>query len=1147
MCFFAGAIALAAIVPSIAGAQDALSPQQLEFFEDKIRPVLVENCYKCHGGDTEKIRGGLVLMSKAGVLEGGDSGAAIVAGKPEESLLIQALRYTDPNSGMPPDGKLPDSVIADFVTWVANGAADPRNEATDPTVRTRKWSDPYDYTEGRKHWAYQPMADANPPVVKNEQWAAVPIDQFIFATLDKNGMKPAAAADKRTLLRRATYDLTGLPPTIKEIEDFVADTSPTAYEKVVDRLLASPHYGERWGRHWLDVARYADSNGLDENIGFANAFRYRDYVIKSMNDDKPYDAFLTEQIAGDIMPDPKDDAQRFDRLTGTGFLVLGAKVLAEPDGDKMNIDIVDEQLDVIGKAFMGQTLGCARCHDHKFDPVSTRDYYAMAGILKSTEAMIHYNRVARWRERELVNEEAIAKRKNFETNLAQALKERDALTSKASESVQAAWRNDVAKYLLAAHDLGRSVPPREAEDYAASNLQFEDSRDAGEGIGVLFADGDVETPFVEWKVDVDEPGRHQLKLRLANLYDVPISIRINGEIKAESLNAPKSSRRRVNASDSRWLEFGTYDLRAGENSIQVEAESTFPFLDQFAVIPVDDQSDYQQRYSAVLERYGLESLVLDTWIEFLHESKRDGGSAFAVWHAFAGASGPLEEEAAGIIESLRAAYEKDDDEAVSPPTLALLTGLPPASLLDVAVRYQTLLSSIDLAYKDQITRVDQRETELQAELNQLEEDEESEENEAKKRKLAEALAGLSRTLPNADQEALRRVLHGAKGPFAIPNGELRFYDEETRVRLTALATTINDLETNAPPEIPFAMAVAEGKMTDLPVHIRGDHTNLAKESVPRGFAKVVDSIITPPEINQAQSGRLEFARWLTNDEHPLTARVMVNRIWQYHFGVGLVDSPNNFGIRGGKPSHPDLLDWLARRFIADDWSIKTMHKRIMLSSTYRMGNDYNAANAETDPENRLLWRMNRRRLEAEPIRDAIYAMGGQLDLTVGGGWDKSLSGGEYVRSMSEDYEKPRRAVYMPIIRNAIYPMFSAYDYADPSVPIGARPATVIAPQALFMMNSPLVLQQSEAFAKTILERGDLDDVGRVEAAYLKAYGRPPTDGECAKAIDFLDRMKTLWAEDRSNNADKNDSSAQVYAWKNYCHVVMASSEFIYVN
>ncbi|HSH95289.1 MAG TPA: DUF1549 domain-containing protein, partial [Roseimicrobium sp.] len=385
-------LACAAMATSGRAAEKS-SPQDLEFFEKKIRPVLVEKCYKCHSS-AEKVKGGLNLETREDLLRGGDTGPAIESGDPEKSRLIEAVRYKNQDLQMPPKSPLSADQIRDLEAWIKMGAPDPRTK----TAATGKPKRVIDLVEGRKFWSFQPMAAVTPPAVSKTSWVKSPVDAFILSALDKKQLKPAPAADRRALIRRATFDLTGLPPSPAEIDAFLSDKSPEAFAKVVERLLASPQYGEKWGRHWLDVARYADSNGLDENIAFGNAWRYRDYVINAFNKNKPYDQFLKEQIAGDLLPATDDVAVKHERLTALGFLSMGPKLLAEPDKVKLEMDLIDEQIETFGRAFLASTLGCARCHDHKFDPLPTDDYYSLAAIFKSTQTMDDLKTLAKWHE-----------------------------------------------------------------------------------------------------------------------------------------------------------------------------------------------------------------------------------------------------------------------------------------------------------------------------------------------------------------------------------------------------------------------------------------------------------------------------------------------------------------------------------------------------------------------------------------------------------------------------------------------------------------------------------------------------------------------------------------------------------------------------
>jgi mono/diheme cytochrome c family protein len=803
---------------SAAPAEAPPSAEGVALFETSIRPLLVEHCYACHSAGAKRLRGGLRLDSEQGWLKGGDLGPAVKPGDPEESLLIAAVRHEDEQLKMPPKGKLAAAEIALLTRWVAMGAPAPRGDVALKGTRGAG----VDIEGGREFWAFRPPADPPMPDVADAGWCCNGLDRFVLAALEAKGLAPAPAADRRTLIRRATFDLTGLPPKPEEVDAFLGDEAPDAFARVVERLLASPHYGERWGRHWLDLARYADSNGLDENVAHGNAWRYRDYVIAAFNADKPYHQFVLEQLAGDLLPAAAVDppAVHHERLIATGFLALGPKVLAEPDERKMEMDIVDEQVDTVGRTFFGMTLGCARCHDHKFDPIATADYYGLAGVFKSTRTMETFKKVAKWYEHSLA----------------------------------------------AAPDLARK-------------------------------------------------SAHDQKVAAAN--------------------------------------------------------------------------------------HMLQDLV------------------------------------ATANEQLR--YE------------------------------------------------------------------------------------------------------GGEG-FELPKMAEKLYPRETRAELKRLRDELAALAKSAP-EMPAAMGVAEGSVADTPLLIRGSYLTPGA-LVPRRVPRVLASG-DPCSFTAAQSGRLELARWLTTADHPLTSRVMVNRIWRWHFGQGLVATPDNFGALGARPSNPALLDWLAHRFTASGWSIKAMHRLIMLSSAYQMASDENSRAAQIDPENRLNWRMNVRRLEAEEIRDSLLAVAGSLDRRMGGSLLAVKNRAYFFDHTSKDattYDSLRRSVYLPVVRNHLYDVFQLFDYADPSVTSGDRATTTVAPQALFMINGDLVLQSARDLATALFAQQALDDAGRIVRLYETAYGRPPAAAESRRAAVYLDRFARVLQAQEKASAD----ARRLEAWQALCQVILASNEFVFI-
>lgn len=794
------------------------------FFEKKIRPVLVRYCYECHGD--EKQESDLRLDNYKDLMRGGATGPAVVANNLDESLIIHVLKYEDEELQMPPEQKLSSEIIDDFVNWIEMGA--PHPDASSVKIEPRK--DRIDWETEREFWSFQPVSSPAIPTSKNTDWATQSLDHFILAGLEKQGLTPAPKADRTTLIRRATFALTGLPPTPAQIDLFLKDKSDNAYAKLIDRLLDSPAYGERWGRFWLDVVRYADSNGLDENIAHGNAWRYRDYVIKAFNDDMPYDQFITEQIAGDLLESSSDKQTTNRRLIATGFLVLGPKVLAEGDEAKLAMDIIDEQIDTIGRALMGMTIGCARCHDHKFDPVSTEDYYALASIFKSTQTMESYKRIAKWNENEVFTPKTKALFDDFNVRI-----------EKLQQQVKAA--TDVANKELLTRLKTDSLPEKPSEQYNDKHKQL----------------------------------LHELNQQVAEL------------------------------------------------------------------------------------------------------TKQRG-------------------------------------------------------------------------------------------------------------------------------------------------------------------------------EVPTAMGVKEAEPVNLKVHVRGSHLTLGKQ-VTRRMPQIFEhsSEFTIPD---SQSGRLQLAHWLTNESHPLTARVMANRLWRWHFGSGLQPSTDNFGNLGDKPVNRELLDHAAQQLIENNWSIKEWHRWVMNSSTYKMSSQFEASNSQQDPANALLWRFPVRRLEAESIRDSILAVSGMLDREMGGSM-LHVKNREFLFDHTSkdltDYSSLRRSVYLPVIRNNLYDFFQLFDFNDASVINGNRETTTVAPQALFMMNSPLVEQASRQLAHQL---ESLPEKQQITQLYRIALGRLPTRQEHAMARKYMRQflmtpLQTVSVNTEPAKSDTDTISGEVMtvefqALKLLCHSVLASNEFIYI-
>ena len=899
----------------------------IELFEKQIRPLLIKHCYECHS--TREPNGGLILDTREGLSKGGDSGPTLVAGDPDKSRLIEAVRYQNRDLQMPPKNKLSQSEIDSLVKWVKLGAPDPRKPVSPGAAPAPLGMS---IKDGKNFWSFKPLMNAPVPKPKNSQWIKNPIDAFVLEKLDSKGLQPAQPADKRTLIRRMTYDLTGLPPKPEEIEAYLSDKSPDATNQLIERLLKSPSYGIRWGRHWLDVARYADSNGLDENLALGNAWRYRDYVVDSFNKDKPFDQFVMEQIAGDILPGANQETR-----TATGFLVLGAKVLAEPDREKLDMDTIDEQIDTMGKAFLGMTLGCVRCHDHKFDPVKLSDYYGMAAILKGTKTFgdTNYGAIKHWNEYTFADAAELEKLKSVEKAIADKKAAASTFRSNLTSKLRAEAKSKAAEYLKAA-------------------AQFDSNSSLGQ---------------------------------------------IEEIAKAQSLH-PR---------------------------------------------------------------------VLHHCRKYLDHHPDD--TFFAPWHKMA---------AVGDFAGIETFYK-------------------------------------DLFRDTEAAIVQAKNAKAKTEI-----------------------------LSDAKLELARNKLNDTSGFLTIPPKPEFAFDDKSLAEYYRLSEEARVLESNAP-DAAGAMGVAEGKVQkEIPIPIRGNHRNPGKP-VPRNIPEVMWTSTASPVFRNNQSGRWELAQWLASTQNPLTARVFVNRVWRWHFGSGIVKSTENFGRLGDQPTHPELLDWLAKTFMESGWSIKDLHRLIMTSNTYQMASNspFDGKAKLVDPENSLLWRFNLQRLEAEEVRDAILAVSGRLDNSLGG---KSipLRNRQFVFDHTSidhtKYDSLRRAIYLPVVRNNLYTFFEQFDFPDPTMPTGSRNSTVVAPQALLMMNSELIMDSANIWAASLLSQPG-DDPTRLAKAYNQAFGRPPTKSETDRILAYIAEQQAS-ASVASNPKTLPEDAKRT--WALVCQSILASNEFLYL-
>lgn len=826
------AVALAVIFAAVGHIALANDAAKLEHFEKKIRPVLVAQCYSCHSAEAAKggkLKGDLQLDTRAALLAGGESGPAIVPGKPAESPLLAALKFEDLE--MPPDGKLSDAVIADFEKWITDGAVDPR---TGDAVASKK---AINFDEARQFWSFRPVAKHPAPAVKDSAWAKGDIDRFVLAKLEAAGLSPTADASDEVLVRRLYFDLIGLPPQPEEVAAFVTEAKAdreAAIARLVDKLLASQHFGERWGRHWLDVVRYAESNGRDQNIVWHHAWRYRQYVIDALNQDKPFDRFAREQIAGDLLP--LSGAERDAAITATGMLAMSPKNIEETNKALYRMDLIDDQIEVTTRAFLALSVSCARCHDHKFDPIPTKDYYALAGIFGSSDTLYG---PARW---------------------------------------------------------GTRGTPHKHYAYVG-------------------ADGDSLGPPAM---------KHVQQLEQAHL-------------------------------------------------------------------------DFTQ---ARVDRYGIVRKVADL--------------------------------------------------------------------------------------KNQLAKPDADKAKLDPEIARME-------------------------------------------------AEILVWDE----KIKELGQQLEDKIANPPPQPQWVMALRDlPEAKDCAIHIRGETSNLG-DVTPRGVLQLF-ALPDLPAIDAKESGRRQLAEWIAHPQNPLTPRVAVNRVWLHLFGKGIVATMDDFGTVGAAPSHPELLDHLAVRFVEEGWSIKKLIKTLVMTRTYQQASTFDRAKFDKDPDNVLLWRASPRRIEVEVFRDSVLAVAGKLNLSPPSQpllakfnpYKQHTWASHDAFIKPADLEWQHRTVYLPVIRGVLPELFTLFDFADPSRVVGERGDSVVPAQALFLMNSPWMLDRSREAAERLLATPDTEDSVRLNVLFERALNRPPTDAEAQRLLEYVNAPAT-----------GEPAQARLQTWSRVCQIVFSSAEF----
>jgi hypothetical protein len=978
---------------------------QLDFFEKNIRPVLSNSCYECHSQESKSLKGGLMVDTREGLLQGGDSGPALIPGSPEKSLLMTSIRHEhkDPDMAMPPKKeKLSAAVLANFEAWVRMGAPDPRSGTGRAKVAA------WDSAKAAEHWAFKPIA--NPPIPKTTDpngFVQNAIDNFVLQRLNEQKLSPSKKADKQTLLRRVCYDLTGLPPTPAEMEAFLKDTSEDAYDKVVDRLLASPRYGERWGRHWLDIARYADTtgdrlNGRQHTPLYPNAWTYRDYVISAFNADLPYDRFILEQIAADKLPESSNDKSK---LSALGFLTVGKRFMGNEN------DILDDRIDVVTKGLMGLTGACARCHDHKFDPIPTRDYYSLHGIFASSE-----------------------------------------------EPGTKPVIND----------------PESNPEYKAFLTEVE-------------------------------------------------------KVNSEAKNYEKS--------ESLRLTVGMLE-QAGDYLLAVQESAK-----------TSDTSKKGGNFRLAARNKGLKAELAAVWAdqvkqaELVHKKRKD--AVLAPWVTLA--SLPAENFEQRAIEALA---EMANSAAYNSTLVGMLLDKWPGSLADVAAVYTEAFDSVrrELALPEFAGRKGSRESVT-----------------------GKVLAPLANEL----NESLRKDIF-AQDSAMVP-------DERTVARTFGVTFTntqaafrnkIAAIELAHPGAPVRAMTLVDkASPKDSNVLIRGEAKNLGQK-VPRRFLTLLGGDDSKP-FTQG-SGRLELAQAVVSRDNPLTARVIVNRIWQWHFGEAIVRTPSDFGTRSEPPTHPELLDWLATWLMDHGWSLKQLNKLIVSSATYQQESRIQENAMAVDPANQWLWRFNVQRLDFEQVRDTLLTVSSNLDANSIGGRPFQLNGtaATVATANKKRYaamdpaalssNSNRRTVYAMVDRANLSEMFTTFDFANPEISTGERVLTTVPQQALFMMNSSFVAEQ----VRSLLQRKDFPRTGsdedKLRFIFQASLQRQPSSEELEAARDFLDADPKSLVEtnamispasapgstqERGIKKDASlaaSASRPLNAWERYTQVLLLTNELMYL-
>jgi hypothetical protein len=1068
-------------------------PEDFTFFESTIRPLLADNCYKCHSADAEKIKGGFLLDSKPAMLRGGDSGPAIIPGEAEGSRLIQMIRQHPDFESMPPKTKLAQNQIEDIEKWIDLGAPDPRIEETKTDI---SHSD-FDLEARRQWWSLQPVQKYQPPKVQDNTWPANEIDRFILAKLEEKEWSPAEPADRATLLRRLSFDLIGLAPTREELETFLRNPSPKAYQNQVDRLLASPHFGEKWARHWMDLVRYGESKSFEQDYTMPYTWRYRDYLIQAFNEDVPYDQFILESLAGDLLEKPRRDPLTADNESakGPGFIYLTDGQHGPPDLHEDEARIFNGMIDTVTKTFLGSTVACARCHDHKFDAITTADYYSLYGILRSSR-FTHHNTVS----------------ESLQKKVGRKLKSKHrSLRSPIFEAAKPDVENSLA-YLTAANTLAENYQLR--EQLASLNTEYpEDKREKNTKEFEKALHELLITYCEEAVKDSLHPGILENWVKLKLVTDVqerwPELVGIHGYAAIQEAEEETSkSFQSVTQSLNNW----TYQ------GLGFEDQPSKPG----AVIVTGDGDQ------------SVQAIIGDTLIGGQYTGKVAGAIRSP---DFIIDGKPIELEAKGQHGAVRLVIRNYELTGRGPTTAKLYHAVNGDHWQKV--RMETYLWEGQPAYLEIFQY-----GEATHSIKPTEDETEPNDNAyitvrfdggPKWTELWKNEPDVHATLQTLWEKGNRNRLNASEAELlsAFFGAGLISADMSRSKKLNATLTGYRKLAQQIPsPRL--ARSLIDGDPKDQPVYIRGLHKNPSSEYNPRRWLDGLGG----PKLRTKGSGRLEWAQYVANPSNPLTSRVTVNRLWKHIFEKGLVETVNDFGKMGKAPTHPELLDYLATDFVLNDWSIKSLIRNLVLSNTYQMDSGPSRASLDEDPDNTLLQHMPVKRLEAEAIRDHILACSGELNTTLFGPSVQAYVG-DLPTSRAAPNEGPldgdgRRSVYLEMRRSFLPSFLRAFDLPNATEPTGARPVTNVPAQSLALMNAPFVHEQAAAWAKRLVN-SDLSTEERINQIHLTAYSRPASEKELAWAQDFIENM----AEEYNVSADDPK------VWTDLCHLTYNRKEFIY--